>query len=468
MDTSDMRPEQSSTGEPLRLLFFSHYFPPEGNAPASRTYEMCRRWVREGHQVTVITSAPNHPHGVLYPGYKNRLISRQVVDGIDVVRVWTFLAANKGKKRRALNFLSYMLTAIFVGLFVKRPNLVIATSPQFFCGWAGVVVSFLRKLPFVLEIRDIWPESIVAVGAMKKRLPLRILEWLERRMYASAKRIVTVGEGYRDRLVERGVPPEKLSVVTNGVDEEIFIPRAGDPALRDRYALNGSFVCAYIGTVGMACGLDVVLRAGDALRRKGRSDIKFLIVGDGAEKAELERKARELRLKNVIFAGMHDKQSMPAFLATADACLVHLRKQRLFESVLPSKIFEAAGMGKPIVLGVEGYAAGLIRKLGAGVCIVPEDADGLVQAVERLADDRRFASELGASGQRGVLREFTREKLSRQYLRILRQTLDGTRTVPQITPLPEFRRPIPVRRPISVSVRRPVLADELELSPVAG
>jgi colanic acid biosynthesis glycosyl transferase WcaI len=427
-------PTSNAGGDPLRVLFFSHYFPPEGNAPASRTYEMCRRWVRDGHQVTVITSAPNHPHGVLYPGYRNRLVSLQEVDGINVIRVWTFLAANKGKRRRVLNFISYMFTAVLVALFVKRPHLVVATSPQFFCGWAGTLISKIRRLPFVLEIRDIWPESIVAVGAMKKRLPVKVLEWLERLMYSSADRIVTVGEGYRQRLVERGVPNAKLSVITNGVDEDVFVPQAADSELRAKYGLNGAFVCSYIGTVGMAAGLGVVLRAGELLRSKGRTDIKFLIVGDGADRAALEQKARELALENVIFAGQHGKQAMPRFLATSDACLVHLRNEPLFRSVLPSKIFEAAGMGKPVVMGVEGYAADLVREMGAGLCVKPEDAHALVEAVERFADDRELGREMGACGQRRVLRDFTREKLSTAYLRLLLQVreacdVDGVRAV---------------------------------------
>ena len=180
----------------MYIMMFSHYFRPEGNAPASRAYENCKNWVRQGHRIKVITCAPNVPDGKVYDGYKNKLYQKENIDGIDIVRVWSYIAANKGKVRRILNYISYMFSAVFFSLFQKKPDVVIATSPQFFCGWAGVVISRLRRVPLILEIRDIWPDSIVAVGAMRQKFLLRILEWLEVKMYAAAQEIVTVGEGY--------------------------------------------------------------------------------------------------------------------------------------------------------------------------------------------------------------------------------------------------------------------------------
>jgi glycosyltransferase involved in cell wall biosynthesis len=410
----------ATTAAPLRILFLTHYFPPEGNAPASRVHEMAKRWVRDGHQVTVITSAPNHPHGAVYPGFKNRLYQRQVIDGIDVVRVWTFLAANKGKIRRSLNFVSFMVTAVLAGLFCRRPNLVVATSPQFFCGWAGTIVSFFRRLPFILEIRDIWPESIAAVGAVRTKRLLKILERLEQWMYKSASHVVTVGSGYRDQLARRGVPTWKMSVVTNGVDKELFVPAQPSHEFRARYGMNGEHICAYVGTIGMAAGLGVVLRAARLLKQRGRNDIKFMLVGDGATKGELEAEAKAAGLDNVVFTGRQGKHHMPTVLATVDSCLVHLSRRELFQSVLPSKMFEAAGMGKPIILGVEGCAAEFIHKSGGGVTIEPENAEQLAAAVIRLADDEESGREFGAAGRKYVSRHFDRDKLSRQYIGVMR------------------------------------------------
>ena len=411
----------------MRILFLSHYFSPEGNAPATRVHELGRRWVRMGHEVSVVTCAPNLPSGVVYPGYANRLYQRESVDGIDVRRVWTFLAANAGSGRRIANYLSFLLTGGLAGLCVRRPDVVIATSPQFFCGVAGMLVSALRRLPFVLEIRDLWPESIVAVGAMRPSRAIRCLEWLERRMYAAATRIVTVGEGYRRKLAARGVAPEGVEIVPNGVDLGMFHAGAEGGAVRREYGLGQAFVCAYVGTIGMGCGLDVVLRAGKLLRERGRDDVRFLLVGDGAIRERLERDVRAAGLANVVFTGRLDKARMPEVLAAADACLVHLTKTELFQSVLPSKIFEAAAMARPIVLGVEGFAAELVAGAGAGLCIEPENEHELVDAVLRLADDPSLAKRLGESGRAGIAADYDYDRLAVRYAELLAKILAEAR-----------------------------------------
>lgn len=418
--------EIAAPSAPLRILFLSHYFPPEVNAPASRTHEMCRRWVRDGHQVTVVTCAPNCPSGVVYPGYRNKLYQSELIDGIKVIRLWTFLAANKGKRRRALNFVSYMFVATFFCLFRRKPDMMIATSPQFFCGLAGMMLSKIRGFPFIIEVRDIWPESIKAVGALRKRRfgMLRILESLEYRMYWSARRVVTVGDGYRDQLIKRDVRPENISVVTNGVDKELFIPCEHDDEVRDRYGIRGKFVCAYIGTIGMAAGLEVVLKAARILKAKGREDVAFMLVGDGADRANLESIAKRDGLDNVIFTGKLAKREIPPLLASIDVCLVHLKKQQLFESVLPSKIFEAAGMKRPIILGVRGCAADVVRRAGAGLCIEPENEKDLVQALDLLRTDHSMRERMGQSGYDYVCRHFDREKLSRDYIGVIRQAIE--------------------------------------------
>jgi glycosyltransferase involved in cell wall biosynthesis len=408
-----------------RILFLSHYFPPEGNAPASRVYEMCKRWVRDGHEVTVLTSAPNHPNGVVYEGYRNWPIQQEMIDGIHVVRVWTFLAANKGTRRRAVNFVSYMVMATLLAIFMRRRDVLIATSPQFFCGWAGVLVTALRRIPFILEIRDIWPESIHAVGASNRNLLLWLLERMEQQMYSSAFRVVTVGEGYKEQLIRRRVPEDKIEIVTNGVDRDLFVPQGTNGDVRVRYGMiPGCFVCAYVGTIGLAAGLDVVLRAAELLRQKGKRNIQLMLVGDGATREELEEEAQRRGLDNVIFTGRIDRGEVPDLLNAVDACLVHLRRQELFESVLPSKIFEAAGMGKPIVLGVKGSAAKLVTAANAGICIEPEDENALVAAIEMLAGDRELAARLGKSGQDYVRAHFDRDELSRQYFDIIREAIE--------------------------------------------
>lgn len=411
----------------MRILFFSHYFPPEVNAPASRTHENCKRWVRAGHDVTVVTCAPNCPDGVVYDGYKNRLWQSETVDGIRVIRVWTYVAANKGTVRRILNFLTYMGTAVLASLLLKRPDVIIATSPQFFCGWAGRLAGLLRRVPFILEIRDLWPESIVAVGAITNGRLLAVLERLERWMYAGATHIVTVGEGYKAKLLEKGVPSQKIDIVTNGADLTLFTPRPPDEALKRSLGLDGKFVCSFVGTLGMSSGLDIIPRAAEILRDKGCDHIAFLLVGDGATREQLQRTVREKRLDNVVFTGRQDKAMMPHFLSMSDVCLAHLQRKDLFKTVLPSKIFEAAAMRKPIILGVEGCAAELVRQAGAGVCIEPENAEQLAAAVETLAEDPQLQQTYAASGYDHVVKHFNRETLAAEYLQIIARIANGTK-----------------------------------------
>jgi len=409
----------------MRILFISHYFHPEGNAPASRVFEMSRRWVRLGHQVTVLTCAPSVPNGVVYRGYSNRLYSRQNVRGIDVVRTWVYLAANRGIVKRTANYLSFMFSAVIAGLFVRRPDVIVATSPQFFCGWAGVMLSRIRRVRLVLDIRDIWPDSIAAVGAIKNRPLLAALRALEKRMYAAASHIVTVGEGYRRQLLAKGVPAGRISVVPNGVDGETFKPAPPDEDVRRRWGLDGRFTCAYVGTIGAACGLDVVLQAARILKTRGLDGFAFLLVGDGARKAELDSRARTDGLDNVMFTGRMPKERIPGLLSAADAVLVHLIKADLFKTVLPSKLFEAAAMAKPIILGVEGSAADWLTRAKAGVCIEPENAWQLVEAMTTLAAKPQVAARLGRGACSYVAEHHDREVLSQEYLTVLGRTVES-------------------------------------------
>jgi glycosyltransferase involved in cell wall biosynthesis len=410
----------------MRIVFFTHYFPPEGNAPASRTYEHCVRWAKAGNDVTVITCVPNVPDGIPYPGYKNRWRSqREVVDGIEVIRVWTFLAPNAGFLKRSLNYISYMLSAFWTSLFTKRPDVIIATSPQFFCGWAGVLSQFLLRPPFVLEIRDIWPESITAVGAMRKSLITRVLEWLEKKMYLSADHIVAVGQGYRDNVVSKANVQDRISVIYNGVDGSHFTPGSPDMDFLARYGMSDRFVVSYVGTIGMAHGLETVLDAAEIMKRDKQGGIGFLLVGDGANRKELERQCNERGLDDLVrFTGRLDKSEMPKVLASSDALLVHLRACELFETVIPSKIFEAMAMKRPIILGVRGESAEIVRQSGSGIEMEPSNPSDLVACVQRLRRDAELYHRLSESGREFVLNKFSRDRFAEDFLQLLHRVVE--------------------------------------------
>ena len=412
----------------MRLLFLTHYFPPEGNAPASRVHGLARRWVAAGHRVTVITCVPNVPRGVPYPGYRNRWVQEEQLDGIRVVRVWTLLAANRGILLRSLNYLSYLLSATWRALRLgERPDVVLATSPQFFCGWAGVWTARLLRRPFVLEVRDLWPDSIDAVGAMgsggRGRLrgaALAAVGWLERRMYRAARCIVTVGDGYRERLLGRGVAASKLEVVTNGVEGRLFVPREPDAERRRRVGAGpDEFVVGYIGTLGMAHGLEVVLEAGRLARRRGLDALRFVLVGDGARREALVAELAREDPGNVTLLERVPKDEVPAWIASLDACLVHLRAAEVFGTVLPSKLFEALAMQRPVLMGVRGHAREVLEATGGGLAFEPEDAAGLVEAAEALRGRPDRGAALGERGRAGVLADYDLDTLAQRYLAVL-------------------------------------------------
>jgi len=406
----------------VHILFLTHYFTPENNAPAARVHGMAREWARAGHRVTVLTCAPNVPAGVVYEGYENRLYQEEWIDGVRTVRVWTWLAANKGRVRRGLNYLSYLAAAGAAGPLLRpRADVVIATSPQFFAGWAGWPVARAHGAPFVLEVRDIWPDSIVAVGALPDGRIIRTLGKLERALYDGADHIVAVGDGYRMNMIRKGIGPSKISVITNGVDVDLFEPRAPDPELRARLGFSPeTFVVTFAGTIGMASDLGVALDAARRLKEKGRDDIAFLLVGDGAQREELEAHARTEGLDNVVFTGLVPRNELPAYLASSDACLAHFRKQELFQMVLPNKFFEDAAMERPILLGFEGEARDMLREADCGIAFEPSNDEELAAAAEQLAaapaQERR---RLGENGRRYVLEHFDRRKLAHDYLEVL-------------------------------------------------
>lgn len=419
----------------MRIVFFTHYFPPEGNAPASRTFDHCLRWVRAGHDVTVITCAPNVPNGVIYDGYRNRLWpQKESMEGIKVIRTWTYVAANAGGAKRILNYVSYMVSAVFTFLFFcQRPKVVIATSPQFFCGWAGVIASYLKWTKFILEIRDIWPESIMTVGAMKKGTVTRALEMMERMMYRSANHIVAVGQGYRDNIVGKANVSNRISVVTNGVDPEQFQPQKKSEPFLVAHGLAGRFVCSYVGTIGMAHGLEVTIRAARILKESGRDDIVFCLVGDGARRDELEQLASDEGVSGLVrFTGRLDKSEMPVVLASSDCLLVHLKKSELFETVIPSKIFETMAMQRPLIMGVRGESAEIVRKSGSGIDMEPDNERELVAAVLKLRDDPDYYESLCAKGREFVIAHYTRDVLAGRFLEIIESVggSDRSRNLP--------------------------------------
>ena len=403
----------------MRVLFLSHYFPPEVNAPASRTYEHCKQWVQDGHEVTVITCAPNHPRGIVYDGYRNTLFQRTEKDGIQVIRVWTYVTANEGFLKRTLNYLSYMFAAVCVAPFLSNFDIVLSTSPQFFNGLAGYLVSRLKRLPWILEIRDLWPESIVAVGAITNRPVIRLLEGLELFAYRKANHLVVVTDAFKAHMMKRGIVSKKVTVIKNGVDFSLYKkPPHGSGDLSRELGLEGKFVASYFGTHGMAHHLETILEAAHELREW--KDIVFLLVGDGAERSRLVTMRDEMKLSNVVLLDQQPKKNMPELWSLSSVSVVLLKKSALFKTVIPSKIVESMAMERPVILGVEGESAGLVLSAGGGICIEPESSKDLAIQVLKLYRDPMLRQELGSSGRRYVLEHFDRRVLARRFADVMK------------------------------------------------
>lgn len=369
----------------MHILFLSDNFPPEVNAPASRTFEHCREWVKKGHRVTVVTCAPNFPAGKVFDGYRNRLFQRERIDGIEVVRVWTYITANEGFVGRTLDYVSFMIAAVLAAPFLKRPDLVIGTSPQFFTVCAAYVVSRLKRVPFVFELRDLWPESIKAVGAMRQGRVIAMLEAVEMFLYRKAALVVANSPAFKADLVERGIAAGKMEIVINGADLTRFKPMPKDEALMERLGLGGKFVGGYVGTHGMAHALETLLEAARQLRQLPDGDAyHILLLGDGANKRALVDKAREMALDNVTFVDSVPKSEVVRYWSLLDVSIIHLRDTDLFRTVIPSKLFESMAMQLPVLLGVKGEAARIVEREGIGLVFEPEKADALVEGLVAL------------------------------------------------------------------------------------
>jgi glycosyltransferase involved in cell wall biosynthesis len=399
----------------VRILFISHYFPPEVNAPASRTHEHCREWVRQGHEVTVVTGVPNHPRGELFEGYQNRLVQEERVDGIRVIRTWMFLSANEGFGRRIANYLLFALAAVLASFKASRPDVVVATSPQFFAGLAGLAVSRLRRAPFVLEVRDLWPESIAQLGQLRPGPGLRALEWFETRLYRSAAGIVVNTRTFIDHIARRGVPRDRIELVYNGIDPALFRPRPRDEALLSKHGLEDKYLVAYIGTLGLAHGIETLLDAAERL--KDEPDLHVVLIGDGAARQGLERAVRERGLANVTFLGLRPRSEIPAWIASIDLLVVLLRDLEVFRSVIPSKVFEFCAQERPVIVSTpRGEFRDLIDAAGAACGVDAERPDALADAIRAC---RRAPAETAAMAIRGrewVEAGFVRDDLARRML----------------------------------------------------
>ena len=405
----------------MKILFLTDNFPPEVNAPATRTYEHCQEWIKAGVDITIITCAPNFPHGKLYEGYRNRFYQKEKVEGIEIIRVWSYMSSNNGFVKRVLDYLSFSVMSFGVGLFQKF-DIIVATSPQFFTTWTGYGLSKLKRKPWIFELRDIWPESIKTVGALKQGYIINALEKIELALYRDAIKVIAVTDAFKVNLISRGIEGKKIDVVTNGSNLELFFMRKKDKYLLKKFKLENKFIVGYIGTHGLAHGLDFIVKSIDKIVDKS---IHFLFIGDGAMKVNIMAIAEELELKNITFLDSIKKEDVPLYLSICDVSLAPLKNEENFKTVIPSKIFESSAMEKPTLLGVQGQAQKIIETYNAGICFKPEDEKDFIEKLMLIKEEKNYLSY--QKGCKELAQAYDRKKLAKKMLTII-ETLVNRRS----------------------------------------
>lgn len=397
-------------------------------APAARASELARHWANAGHEVSVLTGFPNHPTGVVPLEWRARLrrmTFHEKLGAVDVYRTWLWPLPNRKAHERMRNYASFCLSAALRGMALPRPDVVIASSPQLLVGLSGWWISVTRQIPFVFEVRDLWPESLTAVGVGNENSLLHhTLGGVARFLYQRSTRIVVVTPAFKVHLMRRRhVPEEKIAIVENGVETDLFAPSppADNQALRHFYA-DGKFLVCYIGTMGMAHGLETLLTAAAQLQRQN-SNAHFLLVGEGAEKERIKAKAQSLALSNVSFLDQQPRENIPAFISASDACLVLLKKTDVFKTVIPTKMLEFMSCARPVILGVDGQARQIVEDAGAGIVIEPENAEALVRAIDQLSANRPLGMTLGQKGREYMLQNFSRGRTAEKYISVLERLL---------------------------------------------
>lgn len=399
----------------MKILFLTDNFYPETNAPAKRTLEHCKEWVNLDHEITVITGVPNFPKGKVFKGYKNRLYQSKKIDGILIKRVWTYIAPNEGFFFRILDYISFMVTSFLCGLFTKKHDIVIATSPQFFTLISGYLISLFKRVPLVLEIRDLWPESIVAVGAIKESSwIIKILYKIAIFLYKKSTIIICVTQSFKNDLIKKGIDGSKIFVVENGFDlNKNLTPNKSIKDIQNEYNIKkDEFIVSFTGTIGMAHGLEIILNSA----KKIDSKIKFLVIGDGAKKSELINRANTERLNNIKFISNISWQEIVNINQIIDMHLVHLINSPEFKKVIPSKIFESMALKKPIIMGVLGESRTIVDKAGCGLNIIPEDVDDLNRTIKYAINNPQIIDKMGMKGYNFLFQDYSRKKLANKMI----------------------------------------------------
>lgn len=403
----------------MKINLVCQYYPPEIGAPQARLSEMAMEWVKQGHKVTVLTGFPNHPTGIIPPEYKGKIFMEEYVNDIKIWRHWLYATPNEGFFKKTVAHISFMITVILLSLFRgKRPDILIVSSPNFFSVISAYIMSRIRHVPYIFEVRDLWPGIFIELGVLKNRYLIKLLESIEIFLYRRAAGVVPVTQGFADNITRRGIPSEKIEVITNGVDLDTYTPNIINYSLRKELNLPlDTFILLYIGAHGISHGLQSVIEAAYLLRHD--VGIHFLFVGEGADKAKLISLAQKKQLENVTFMKGQPRERVVLFYQLADACIVPLRNVQGLGTFIPSKMFEIMASAKPIIAPLHGEAADILKRSGSAIVIPPEDTKTLTKAIETLKDDHERCKNMGIAGRKFVEKYYDRKVLARKYLALI-------------------------------------------------
>jgi len=410
----------------LKIGYLVQQFPPEVGAGPARVTEMALRWRDAGAEVVVVTAMPNRPEGRIHPGYRNKLFMSEEWEGIRVHRSWLYASPRHGFARTVVNNATFMATAALTALMrLERPDVLIASSPPFFPHVAGAAVSRLRRIPLVLEIRDLWPDYLVGMNVLKDgAAATRALFALERRLLRAAAHTVVVTESFRRRVAEKGVPLERIDVIPNGVDTALYHPAREEPPVEALARAPGEFLVGYLGNFGAGQGLAAVVEAAARLAERAPG-VRFVLAGDGPDRERVLACAAALGTSNLTVGPSIPKEHTRAFYNCCDVCLVPLAPYPILQETVPSKIFEVMACERPVLAALAGEGACIVQGAGAGLVVPPGDPEALADAVLALRD--MPAAERAAMGKRGrlhVAEHFSRDVLAARYLEILGRVAD--------------------------------------------
>jgi colanic acid biosynthesis glycosyl transferase WcaI len=402
---------------PMRILYISQYFPPEAGATQSRAYEMAKNWVKLGHRVTMITEFPNHPSGIIAPGYKGKLFAKSELDGIEVLRVWVKASPAKNFVNRMLFYFSFMVNASIAGVLLARGkfDFIYASSPPLFVGGTALFLRVIKRTPMVFEVRDLWPEVAVAMGELTQPAGIYLSTKLEELCYRKAIQVVPVTYGFYNRLKDRGVSEDKLIVITNGSNTDLYrFNINGRKLIREELGLYNKFIVIYAGILGLQYDFDNLIKTADIL--KISEDIHFVIIGDGPKKTEIQNLLENAKLPNVTLLPEKPLEDIPDYLSASDVALIPFRKLDIFKATIPLKLFDAWACSRPVILCNEGESIELVNSAKGGITIPPEDPEKMAEAILRLKQSPSERKSMGDNGLRYINLKYSRAMLAERLV----------------------------------------------------